>query len=124
MTQYISLVFAVVAIFVTSLHLPVFYKANPDLVGSVSSFAALQEFEGGDLVSHEVTMTPGSSQNSNVSLSLKQLKSSSEYGLLAKEEIRYALKLETASYCYELQPGCLKVKQKNVLKTISVKGMM
>jgi hypothetical protein len=106
------------------LQLPVLYKANPDFVRSVSSVAALREFEGGDLVSNEVTMTSDSRQISDVSLRLKQSKSSSEYGLLAKEEIRYALQLKTASHCLELQPGCLEVKEKKVLKTISVKGMM
>ena len=124
MTQYISLIVAVVAIFVTSLQLPVFYKANPDFVRSASSIAALQEFKGGDLVSDEVTTTSDLSEISNVSLHLKQSKSSSDYGLLAKEEISYALQLKTASHCLEIQPGCLEVKQKKVLKTISVRGMM
>ena len=35
MTQYISLIVAVIAIFATSLQLPVLYKANPDFVRSV-----------------------------------------------------------------------------------------
>ena len=124
MTQYVSTIVAVIVMFIISLQLPVFYKANPDFVRSASSVAALQEFKGGDLVSDEVTMTSDSRELSTVSLRLKQSKSSSDYGLLAMEEISYALQLKTASHCLELQPGCLEVKQKKVLKTISVRGMM
>ncbi len=52
---------------------------------------------------------------------MKELKETAADGLLAKQEINYALRLTTSSQCMELEPGCLQVKEREVLKTVSVK---
>jgi hypothetical protein len=116
--------FMVVAIVAITRNLPVFYNTNPDLVRSAISFAALQEFTGGDLVSSEVTLDPSSSGVAKVSLRLKQTKNLTEGGILTQENIAYALKLQTRSRCYELDPGCLAIKRKLVLETVAIKAAM
>ena len=121
MTQALSLIGIVATIFAASLHLPVFYKANPDYVKSMATVAALQEFRGGDLVSNEVERIPASSDQVAVTIHMKELKETAADGLLAKEEINYALRLETSSFCIELEPGCLQVRERRISKTVSVK---
>ena len=56
-----------------------------------------------------------------VTIRMKESKDTAADGLLAKEEINYALRLKTLSQCIELEPGCLKVREKKVFKTVSTK---
>jgi hypothetical protein len=121
LTQVLSLIFFIAAIFVASLQLPVFYKANPDYVNSMATVAALQEFRDGNLVSNEATRMPASRDQVAVTIHMKGSKVTAPDGLLAKEETNYALRLETSSACIELEPGCLRIREKRVLKTVSVK---
>ena len=117
----LSLMAIVAAIFAASLRLPVFYTANPDYVKRMASVAALQEFQDGDLISNEATRMPSSRDQVAVTIRVKESKKTAVEGLLAKEEINYALQLKTSSQCIELEPGCLQVREKQVLKTVSVK---
>jgi hypothetical protein len=121
MTQVLSLIFFVAAIFVASLQLPVFYKANPDYVKSVATVAALQEFGEGNLVSNEAARIPESRDQVAVSIHVKESKETAADGLLAKKEINYALRLRTTSQCMELEAGCLQVREKRLFKTVSLK---
>ena len=104
-----------------SLELPVFYKANPDYVKSMTAVAALKEFKDGDLISNDAARIPASRDQVAVNIHMKESKETAADGLLAKQEINYALRLTTSSQCMELEPGCLQVKQREVLKTVSVK---
>ena len=121
MKQILSLIAIVVAIFAASLELPVFYKANPDYVKSMTTVAALKEFKDGDLISNEAARIPASRDQVAVNIRMKELKETAAEGLLAKQEINYALRLTTSSQCMELEPGCLQVREREVLKTVSVK---
>lgn len=117
-----SLIVIVAAIFVASRQLPVFYTANPDYVKRMASVAALREFKDGDLVSNEATRVPSARDRVAVTIRLKESKKTAVDGLLAREEIDYALRLTTSSQCIELEPGCVQVKEKQILKTVSVKS--
>ena len=121
MPQTLSLMALVAGIFAASLELPVFYKANPDYVRSMTTVAALKEFKDGDLISNEAARIPASRDQIAVNIHMKELKETAADGLLAKQEINYALRLTTSSQCMELEPGCLQVKEREVLKTVSVK---
>ena len=123
MTQILSLIVIVAAIFAASLELPVFYKANPDYVKSMTTVAALKEFKDGDLISNEAAGIPASRDQVAVNIRMKELKETVADGLLAKQEVNYALRLTTSSQCMELEPGCLQVKERDVLKTVSVKTL-
>jgi hypothetical protein len=120
-TQFVSLIFIIAAIFVASLQLPVFYRANPDYVKSMATVAALQEFRRGDLISNEAARIPASRDQVAVTITMKEMKDTAADGLLAKQEINYALRLKTSSHCLELQPGCLQVKEKRIFQTVSLK---
>ena len=121
MPQTLSLIALVVGIFAASLELPVFYTANPDYVKSMATVAALQEFKDGGLISHEAARIPETRDQVAVSIRMKESKETAADGMLAKQEIKYALRLKTSSLCLELEPGCLQVREKQLLKTVSVK---
>ncbi len=121
MPQTLSLIALVAGIFAASLELPVFYKANPDYVKSMATVAALQEFKDGGLISNEAAPIAASRDQVAVSIRMRESKETAADGLLAKQEINYALRLKTSSLCLELEPGCLQVREKHILKTVSVK---
>ena len=87
MPQTLSLMALVAGIFAASLELPVFYKANPDYVRSMTTVAALKEFKDGDLISNEAARIPASRDQIAVNIHMKESKETAADGLLAKQEI-------------------------------------
>ncbi len=100
------------------------YRANPDFVRSTASIWALRDFEGGQLLSGEVAVNPAARDTTDVTLRLKETKDSSKEGIRTQEDIGYALHLKTRSHCLELEPGCLEITQKSIVKAISVKAAL
>ena len=109
------------AILLAGYQLPFFYNANPEWVKSMASIAVLREFRNCDLVSTEAAPIPASRDQMAVIIRMKESKDTAAEGLLAKEVINYALRLKTLSQCIELEPGCLKIREKKVLQTVSTK---
>jgi|GEM_PF-4114600 len=108
------------AIIAAGYHLPIYYKANPNLVLSAASVSELHAFEGAKILENKVSVNPRAANISFVTLQLRQAQASFEDGLLANTEIGYNLHLTTKSRCFELEPGCLEITEKKVLKAVSV----
>jgi len=107
------------AIIALGMNIPVFYKADPNLVLSAASVSELKAFEGAKLLENRVAISPKAGDTAFVTLHLTEAQFSAE-GLLTKTEIGYNLHLTTRSLCYELEPGCLEIRDKSVLKAVSV----
>ncbi|MBJ7532825.1 hypothetical protein JDN40_01670 [Rhodomicrobium vannielii ATCC 17100] len=101
------------------LNMPVFYKADPNLVLSAASVSELKAFQGAQLLENRVTISPKAGDTAFVTLQLTEAQFSAE-GMRTKTEIGYNLHLTTKSRCYELEPGCLEIRDKSVLKAVSV----
>jgi hypothetical protein len=59
-----------------------------------------------------------------VSASAVEISSSELAGLRTDRKTTYKFSVRTRSYCFELEPGCLKIDQKQVSKAVSVKVPM
>jgi hypothetical protein len=102
-----------------SMNMPVFYRADPNLVLSAASVSELRALQGAKLLENRVAISPNAGDTAFVTLYLTEAQFSAE-GPLTKTEIGYNLHLTTRSRCYELEPGCLEIRNKSVLKAVSV----
>ena len=59
-----------------------------------------------------------------VSAGAVEISSSELAGLRTDRETTYKFSGRTRSYCFELEPGCLEIEQKQVSKAVSVKVPM
>lgn len=99
------------------------YKANLDYARTVSMLAVLPDLKAARI--DKIMVARGETRDiSTITGQAKASRTDTASSLLTEEDTRYSFKLVTKSYCFELQPGCLEIQQKNILKAVSVKVFM
>ena len=99
------------------------YKANLDYVRAVSMLAVLPDLKAAGI--GKISVERGKARDiSTITGQAKASRTNLASSLLTQEDTRYSFKLVTKSYCLELEPGCLEIQQRNILKAVSVKVLM
>lgn len=120
-TQTALLVLALLAL---GIYFAPAYRANPDYVRSASTVAIMGQFVDVRLINGIKVERGAAPDISKVTWQASTSKIDAASGVLTQEETSYSFTLLTKSRCFELEPGCLEIQQKKILKVVSVQPVM